>query len=294
MGKTRLALAVAERVRADGAAAVVWLSGHGAPGADRPGHPEHSDRAGQPHDVLRPWILDRLSGAGPVDDLAALIGDRRTLLVVDAHESSRVLREPLLRLLDHCPGLRVLTTTREPLLLRDARTVPVRPLSLTAVGGSGSGDEHPPAVALLLSRLRYCRPVLEPTEATVEAAALLCGVLDGIPLALELAAAWFPVYSPQQLVPIARESPLDLLEPVFGAEGEAGTDLRGSVRQSVAGLRPSESRLLRALALHTGALPSTWRPNASAWRPPRPGGPPTCWCCAGSPRRSAPPTAAPP
>ncbi len=255
VGKTRLALAVASRIHAGGAVPTVWIPGCGGPAGTGPDVGDSSARLGRSRAVLMSWVVDRLSGAGPIDDLAELIGDRRTLLVIDAYESSHVLPDPLLQLLDRCTGLQVLMTTRVPLPLRDVRTVPVAPLPFLWEAGDGTEGEIPPAVSLLLSRLRYSRATLEHTPATVEAAAHICRSLDGIPLALHLAAAWFPVYPPQQLVSMAEEAPLDLVEPIFGGEGEVGGNLRASVQHSISGLRPPEKRLLRALALHGGPLP---------------------------------------
>ncbi|MFE6182995.1 transcriptional regulator [Streptomyces sp. NPDC056465] len=255
VGKTRLALAVADRIHAGGAVPTIWIPGHGGPSGVDSDAGGAETWLGQSRAMLTSWVADRLSGAGSVDDLAELIGDRRTLLVIDAYESSHVLRDPLMQLLDRCTALQVLMTTRVPPPLRDVRTVPVSPLSSVTRDGAGTEGGTPPAVSLLLARLRCSRPTLEHTGATAEAASLICRALDGIPLALNLAAAWFPVYSPQQLVPMAEEAPLDLVEPVFGGEGDVDGGLRASVQQSISGLRPSESRLLRALALRGGALP---------------------------------------
>lgn len=257
VGKTRLALAVARQVHAGGTVPTVWIPGYSGAAGQAEASPGVGTDLGKSRAMFASWVMDRLSDAGPIEELATLIGGRRALLVIDAYESSHVLHDSLLQLLNCCNGLRVLITTRVPLPFRDVRTVPLSPLSFATEESASTGGRVPPAVELLLSHLRYSRPTLEHTAATVEATALICRALDGIPLALNRAAAWFPVYSPTQLVPMACEAPFDLVEPLFGGEGSAGgDDLRVSMRNSIAGLRLSERRVLRTLALQSDALPA--------------------------------------
>ncbi|MGW7574976.1 helix-turn-helix domain-containing protein [Streptomyces sp. NPDC054765] len=254
VGKTRLALEVAHRSRTDGEAPArtVWIPpSDAAPRTDPAG--DHS-RA-----MFTSWVVDRLRGAEPVEELAALIGNRPTVLVIDAYESSPVRSGMLRRMLDRCPGLQVLATTRAPLPFAGARTVSVPPLPLAAAGDTPvprGGAPVSPAVELLLSHLRYSRPTLTRTEATLEAVAVLCRMLDGIPLALDLAAAWFPIYLPEQMVAMVREAPLDLLEPVLGVELNAGPDLRALVGEAVSGLKSGETVVLRTLLARDSSCPA--------------------------------------
>ncbi|MCF3178957.1 helix-turn-helix domain-containing protein [Streptomyces polychromogenes] len=251
VGKTRLALEVVRRADANGSGPTLWLSGSDAAGPS-------GRTVDQPRAMFTSWMSDRLAGWAPVDELAGLIGDRPTLLVVDAYESLPVTPEPLLQLLRRCAGLRVLITTREPQPFMGVCAIPLPPLPFERPARTGTDGEDavPPAVELLLSQLRYTRPTLSHTERTRTAVADICRALDGVPLALDLAAAWFPVYSPEQLAPMAQESPLDLLEPVFGDDAATGTGLRSSVQAAVAALRPGESALLRELARQPDARPA--------------------------------------
>ncbi|NEC84264.1 MarR family transcriptional regulator, partial [Streptomyces sp. SID7958] len=106
-----------------------------------------------------------------------------------------------------------------------------------------------PAVRLMLAHAAYTRPAMQQTAAVTEAVTGLCGLLDGIPLALHLAAGWLPMYSPEQLLDKARDNPLPLLEPVFAGESEGEADLGALIRGAVGGLRPAQSGVLTALAL---------------------------------------------
>ncbi|HEU0103749.1 MAG TPA: BTAD domain-containing putative transcriptional regulator [Mycobacteriales bacterium] len=87
-------------------------------------------------------------------------------------------------LLGRCPGLRVLATSREPLGQDGETVLDVAPLAVTAPDG-GDG----PAVAMLLERVGRVRPGWRPTPGELADARRLCRVLDGLPLAVELAAA---------------------------------------------------------------------------------------------------------
>ncbi|MBT2898862.1 helix-turn-helix domain-containing protein [Streptomyces sp. McG3] len=257
VGKSRLALAVAHRYEAEREARVVWLPArHG--GDATPAGPDPGEDSAQ--SLLTSWMLDRLSGPGPLDELARLIGQRRTLLVVDGYEHDpgdtvgTVDHSRLVRLLAACDRLQVLVTTRAPLPVLGARVVPIGPLPL--LPPFGEPGSAPAAVRLMASHVGYARPALQQTAAVTEAVTGLCGHLDGIPLALNLAAGWLPMYSPDQLFSAARDNPLHLVEPVFDGEFGGHPDLAALIRGAVTALRPAQSRALAALALMDGPCPT--------------------------------------
>ncbi|MEU4157361.1 BTAD domain-containing putative transcriptional regulator [Actinoplanes sp. NPDC026670] len=119
----------------------------------------------------------RLRGT-TLDKVTAALADRPGMLLLDNCEH---LVEPVadlvLHLLAHCPGLRVLTTGREPLGVSGEQLLPVDPLPATA------------AIALLTDRIAAQRPDWQPDAADTAHLAHIAAALDGIPLALELAAA---------------------------------------------------------------------------------------------------------
>ncbi|GAC1611594.1 MAG: LuxR family transcriptional regulator [Mycobacteriales bacterium] len=126
------------------------------------------------------------AGAGDtVDRVAELLGVEPGLLVLDNFEQLLPAATAIAALLERCPGLTMLITSRHPLGIRVERTYPVAPL---AVPASVSESLRCDAVALLLDRL----VALDPTAAwdgDPELLAEICRRLDGLPLAIELAAA---------------------------------------------------------------------------------------------------------
>jgi predicted ATPase/DNA-binding SARP family transcriptional activator len=117
-------------------------------------------------------------------DLTDALAARPGLLVLDNCEHLvEPVAELVLELLEHCPDLHVLVTSREPLGVDGETCVPVEPLPLRAPDGTEG-----PAVALLLDRVASVRAGWHPTEADRVEAHAVCAALDGLPLALELAA----------------------------------------------------------------------------------------------------------
>ncbi|GAA4564806.1 BTAD domain-containing putative transcriptional regulator [Planotetraspora kaengkrachanensis] len=130
--------------------------------------------------------------AAPPDPLARLVAalsDRPPLLVLDncehvVEETARLAD----RLLAACPSLRVLATSREALGITGERLVPVPPLALPPSGGAGHALSYP-AVELFVERARAVRPGFELDASITEDVLRVCRALDGLPLAIELAAA---------------------------------------------------------------------------------------------------------
>ncbi len=127
------------------------------------------------------------------DAIATALGDRPGLLLLDNCEHVVAsAAELILDLLTRCPGLRVLATSREPLTVDGERLLPVAPLP--------TGD----AVALLTDRITGVRPGWRPTPAESATLTGLATALDGIPLALELAAARARVLGLAELLEMLR------------------------------------------------------------------------------------------
>ncbi|MBA2897501.1 BTAD domain-containing putative transcriptional regulator [Nonomuraea soli] len=137
----------------------------------------------------------------PADRLAIALADRDLLLVADNCEQVVVAVARLMRrLLGECQGLRVLVTSREALGLTGETLVPLAPLPappLPASPGQGAAEAAAyPSVRLFADRAAAVRPGFELTDANAAAVTAICATLDGLPLAIELAAArlrTFPV-----------------------------------------------------------------------------------------------------
>jgi len=152
--------------------------------------------------VARTLGLTESGAQSPEELLKGYLRDRQTLLVLDNFE--QVLESaPLLdELLSVAPGLTILATSRTPLKLYGEHEFPVPPLSLPDPG-SLPPVEHLArygAVRLFVDRARAVRPDFSVTEENASAVAEICARLDGLPLAIELAAARIKLLPPQALL----------------------------------------------------------------------------------------------
>ncbi|MFC7645345.1 ATP-binding protein [Streptosporangium lutulentum] len=181
VGKTRLAIRTAGRLRdsfADGAW-VVELSDQ-----------RNGDLIG--HDIAAVLGLREQSVRPQWEVLADFLADKRLMLVLDTCDHLIDACATLLRrVLSDAPHARVLVTSRQPLGLPGERIFPIEPLPVPEAGGAGTE-----AVRLFTERAHALVPGL---DLDPEAVAQLCRVLDGIPLAIELAARRLRALSPRQL-----------------------------------------------------------------------------------------------
>jgi len=189
------------------------------------------------------------------ESLLAFFGPRQLLVLVDNVEQL-VAAAPLVeQVLERAPGLKVLATSREPLRIRSERMVAVAPLALPEAGAPDDLGTLAtvPAVALFIACARDARPDFELTEANAAAVAEICCRLDGLPLALQLAAARLTVLSPADLLarlehrlPLLTHGPRDL--------PERQQTLRAAIAWSYDLLGPAEQRLFRQLAVFVGGF----------------------------------------
>ncbi len=203
----------------------------------------------------------------PVADLvAARLRERRLLLVLDNFEHVAAAAPLVAALLAACPSLAVLVTSRAAVRVRGERELPVPPLALPAAPSPGStGTPVSPeslweyaATDLFVRRARVVRPLFAPTVADAPAIAAICRRLDGLPLAIELAAARIKLLSPLALLD-RLDKRLPLL--VGGARDlpERQQTMRAAIAWSYDLLHPCEQALFRRLAVFVGGT----RPEAA-------------------------------
>ncbi len=242
VGKTRLALEVAGQLEdrlPDGVAFAAL-----APVADA--------------DLVIPTIAQALglreAGGRPVRELVhSYLKERRLLLVLDNLEHLLEATPEVAALLASCPSLSVLATSRAPLRLRGEQEYPVEPLPLPDLSRVPALEdvEDVASVRLLMERAREAAPGFGLTQANAAAIAAICRRLDGLPLALELAAARVRALDPTTM--LARlDSALPLLSGGARDLPERQRTMEAAIRWSYDLLCPREQELLRRLSVFAG------------------------------------------
>lgn len=244
VGKTRLALAMAEDVAGAFPDGVIWIDL--AP---------LSDSALVLTTMVHACGLTPASSQSLAELLVWHLRARRVLLVVDNCE--HVLPDAaavLADLLVHCPALQILATSRAPLRLQAEQVLPVEPLAF---------PEHDavlldqlkvnPAVQLFVDRAQAVQPAMALDATNAPAIAAICRTLDGLPLALELAAARTAVLSPRALLTQMRGR-LHLLRGGARDAPARHQTMREAIGWSYDLLTPMEQVLFRRLAVFGGGF----------------------------------------
>src|SRR6188472_2439444 len=238
IGKTRLAMAVGERLRDrfDGGAVFVPLAGVSEPA--------------RAVDAIGRAVGADLTGTdSPLQAVIERLGDDGWLLILDNLEQVLEVAVDLNALLAECPGVAMLATSLTALRLRAEREYPVLPLPLPEDPRAAVHDlASSPAVALFVDRARAVRPDFAVTPDNAAAVAEICRRLEGVPLAIELAAARTRLLSPGAL--------LGRLSAWLDAVGTGTVDmperqqtLRATFEWSVGLLDDDERSLLEAMAV---------------------------------------------
>lgn len=232
VGKTRLAVELATHLSAAAAGPIHYVD-----------LVPISDPALVEGAVAQALSLPNQPSRSIIDTLAARIADSPTLIVLDNCEHVREAVTALVdSLLVRCSAMRLLATSREP--LRTAAEVNWQVPSLAVA------DD---AVALFTDRARHVRPDFAVTESNIDAVTEICRRLDGMPLAIELAAARMRALSAADI----RDSLQDRFQLLTGGAHTAvrrQQTLRASVDWSHSMLTDAESVLFRRLAVFAGGF----------------------------------------
>lgn len=242
VGKTRLALQIAEEVSSLFADGICFVSLAPVRALDR----------------VLPTIAQALGcnekpDHSLLDQLQTIMQKKRFLLLLDNFEHIADAAPQLKELLVACPHLKILITSRIVLRLLEEREFYIAPLAVPDLTRLPSYEDlsQVAAVSLFLQRASAACPDFELTAENGYAVAQICVCLDGLPLALELAAARLKLFSPQSL--LARLScRLSLLTGGTRDAPERQQTLRKTMEWSYQLLTQDEQRLFRRLSVFVG------------------------------------------
>ncbi len=266
-GKTRLAVELADAVGAGGAGGP-----SGAPGAPAAGRFDFvafvplancSTRA-QMLDTLLAGLHLRQPGSDPFEPLVAALGGRRALLVLDNFEQLAGHAEDVVaQLASRIPGLHLLVTSRRVLGLDGEREVAIQPLELPRADLPLEEAAINPAVALFVDRARAVRSAFQLDAGNVASVVALAHLLEGMPLAIELAAARVRSIVPADMVLLLRSAHAAPGGPALAllqrSGPRSGSDLRhatmlGVIEWSWRLLAPAQAQQLAALTVFHGGF----------------------------------------
>lgn len=190
-----------------------------------------------------------------LDSLKEALRDQQALLVLDNFEQVVAAAPVVAELLAACQGVKLLVTSRVALRLADEREFPVAPLEVPtlAPGLDAKAALAVPAVALFAERAAAVRPGFGVTEENVRAVAEICVRLDGLPLAIELAAARVKLFAPEAM--LARlEQRLELLTGGPRDKPRRHQTLRAAIAWSYELLSADERAFFRRSAVFVGGF----------------------------------------
>jgi predicted ATPase len=241
-GKTRLAVEVARAAAGFDCVCFAALADCAAPG----------EAASQ----LRAALQLPLGSGDPLDQAVTMLATCRPLIVLDNFEQLVQAGGPgwVETLLARVPQLHLLVTSRRVLGVAGEREFALEPLAWPEPRAGLEEVARCASVALFVDRARAVRPEFRLTEQNQEAVAALCRALDGLPLAIELAASRSRAFSPRDMLAALSERFTWLARPAArGAERPLRHDsLRAAIDWSWQLLAPREQRFLLALSVFRG------------------------------------------
>jgi predicted ATPase/DNA-binding XRE family transcriptional regulator len=198
--------------------------------------------------------IKEVAGEAPQETLEKHLRDTQMLLVLDNFEHLPTAAPVVAALVGTCPQMTVLVTSRAPLHLGGEHQFPVPPLPLPEAEDLASGDimeNYSPAVELFRQRAQAVTPAFELTATNAITVARICQKLDGLPLAIELAAARVKLFPPKALLD-RLDRRLQLLRGGARDLPERQQTLRDTVTWSYDLLGADEQALFRRLAVFAG------------------------------------------
>ncbi|MFI7151256.1 BTAD domain-containing putative transcriptional regulator [Nonomuraea sp. NPDC050022] len=190
----------------------------------------------------------------PVDRLVAALADQPSLLVLDNCEHVVAAAAELVRrLLDACPGVAIMATSREPLGLTGEMLVPLAPLAVPPPDTDPAEALSYPAVRLFAERAAAVRPGFTTGPEVMAVCAGICATLDGLPLAIELAAARLRTFTPAEIADRLNEhGRFKLLSRGDRTAAARHRTLHAVVEWSWSLLTPQEQEVARRFSVFAG------------------------------------------
>src|ERR1700761_3139121 len=252
IGKTRIAVEVGRQV--SGKVSFLELSG--------------IDDAGLPGALVRALVPEPGTGQDPVAAIAGALAGQPRVVVLDTFERLLASVGLLDDLLEACPELQLLVTSRSRLRISGENVVPVGALPAGADGAAGAMFYER---ARAVGGLREPGPDDQPADDQRDVVVALCQLLDGSPLAIELASARTTMFTPAALLAALRSAGQSRLGMLAGG-GAPGRhrDMRSTIAWSYRLLDAPAQRLLRRLAVFAGSFDL----DAAARAGPEPAGAP--------------------
>lgn len=243
-GKTRLSIEVAARMENAFPDGVCYIS---------------LEALNEP-DLVAPAIAHALeiveTASQPViESLKQALRTRQQLLILDNFEQVAPAASIVAALLAACPGLKILVTSRMPLHISGEQEFPIHPLTLPTAGVpvTASTLKVYSAVQLFVKRAQAVQPQFRLTDENAAAVASLCAKLDGLPLALELAAARIKLFSPQAMLARLTQQ-LDLLRGVQFDRPARHQTLRQAIDWSYDLLDDNQQQFFRCVTTFPGGF----------------------------------------
>jgi predicted ATPase len=207
--------------------------------------------------LVAPTIADvlaipELAGRPLIDGLKHHLSASRTLLVLDNFEQVLDAANVVIDLLATCDRLRAIVTSRAPLGMRLEQEVPLTALRLSTTGAT-SGKIASEAGQLFLSRVREFRPDFAPDAGESDAIEEICRRVDGLPLAIELAASRMRVLTPRALLDRVQAG-IDVLSGGRRDAAPRHQALEATIKWSYELLTPEERLMFRKLSVFAGSF----------------------------------------
>jgi len=205
--------------------------------------------------IAQPLGVREIPGEPLLTTLQEYLQKKHALLLLDNFEHLTAAAPAISALLAACPGVQVLVTSREPLRIAGERELPVSPLSLPterqARGLPPAALLEYSAIRLFVERAQAVKPDFTLSEATAADVTAICRRLDGLPLAIELAASRVRVLPPRQLLS-RLDTRLKLLTGGHRDLPARQQTLRAAIEWSHDLLDPDEQTLFARLAVFSG------------------------------------------